>query len=126
LNAGVKIPCENEVVKLQILPALLCALVATGLAQVPDNHTAEQAGAILFHENCARCHGTNLEGTKKGPSLSEIRTKAHWTDEKISRRIHNGAFGMPSFRDSLNADQIQQLVAYLRAENRPAAPSSPQ
>jgi mono/diheme cytochrome c family protein len=117
-------------VKIQILsaicPALFAALVATASAQVPDAQAAEQAGAVLFHVNCARCHGADLEGTKKGPALAAIHTKKRWTEAKITHQILNGEGKMPPFRDSLQADQIQQLVAYLRAENRPAPPSTPQ
>jgi mono/diheme cytochrome c family protein len=113
-------------VKFQIVPALFLALIATGSAQVADTQANEQAGAVLFHDNCARCHGANLEGSKKVPSLADINKKEHWTDERITQRILNGAgTKMPSFRDSLSEQQIQQLVAYLRAENRPAPPSAP-
>jgi len=110
-------------VKFQTLPALFFALIATGWAQAPNAQAPEQAGggAVLFQDNCVRCHGANLEGTKKGPRLAEIRTKKHWTDERITNRILNGAGKMPSFRESLSENQIQQLVAYLRAENRPTS-----
>ena len=118
---------------LLLSPALVFALIANGPAQVPATQSAgqavdpslAQAGAVLFQSNCARCHGANLEGTKKAPALAEIRTKKHWTDERITTRILNGAGSkMPAFRDSLSADQIKQLIAYLRAENRPAPPDA--
>jgi mono/diheme cytochrome c family protein len=114
-------------VKIQTLPALFFALVATGWAQAPNTQAPEQAGgAVLFRDNCARCHGANLEGTKKGPRLAEIRNKKHWTDERITGRILNGAGKMPSFRESLSENQIQQLIGYLRADNRPASLPAPQ
>ncbi|WP_058185910.1 c-type cytochrome [Terracidiphilus gabretensis] len=104
----------------QILPAVLFALAVVGSAQAPQPDQATP-GSVLFHDNCAKCHGANLEGTKKGPALVEIRNKKHWTDEKITNRIVNGAGSkMPAFRDSLSSDQIQQLIAYLRADSRPA------
>ena len=112
--------------KIQILSALFAVLAATGSAQAPDTHAAEQAGAALFHDNCARCHGANLEGSKKGPAIAAIRTKKRWTDEKIAHQINNGEGKMPPFRDTLHADQVQQLIAFLRAENRPAPPATPQ
>ena len=109
----------------QIFPALLIAFVAFGSAQAPQSNQAE-SGAILFRDNCARCHGSNREGTKKGPVLAGIGKKKHWTDEKITNRILNGEGKMPSFRDSLSSEQIQQLVTFLRAENHPPAPPAPQ
>jgi len=119
-------PCKNRFVKFHFLPALFFGLVATGWAQVPDTQAAEQAGAVLFRDNCARCHGANLEGTKKAPALAEISKKKHWTDERITNRILNGAGKMPSFRESLSGEQIRQLIAYLRAENRPTPPPAPE
>jgi mono/diheme cytochrome c family protein len=113
-------------VKFQVLSVLFFALVATGSAQAPDTQAAEQAGAVLFRDNCARCHGASLEGTKKAPAIAEIRKKKHWTDERITNRILNGeGKKMPPFRDSLSQEQIQQLIAYLRAENRPTPPPAP-
>jgi mono/diheme cytochrome c family protein len=115
--------CENRLVKFQVLSAVFLALLTTGSAQVPDTQAAEQAGAVLFRGNCARCHGANLEGTKKAPAIAEIRKKKHWTDERITDRVLNGAGKkMPPFRESLSDEQIQQLIAYLRAENRPTPP----
>jgi mono/diheme cytochrome c family protein len=106
-------------VKILILPILVVALGVTCAAQAPDNNFAEQAGGKLFQDNCARCHGVNLEGTKKGPALAAIRTKKRWTDEKITHQILNGEGKMPPFRDSLHAEQIRQLIAFLRAEKHP-------
>lgn len=102
--------------KSQVLPILFLSLVAIGYAQ-------ERAGAVLFRDNCARCHGADLEGSKKAPALGEIRKKKHWTDERITNRILNGeGKKMPPFRESLSAEQIRQLIAYLRAENHAAPP----
>lgn len=105
--------------KLNVLAFLFVALIATGSAQVPDNQAAPQAGAVLFRDNCARCHGANLEGGKKVPALADVHKKKHWTEERLTKQILNGEGKMPPFRDTLTAGQIQQLVAYLRAENRP-------
>jgi mono/diheme cytochrome c family protein len=126
MRSGSWEPCENEPVRFQILPALFLAFAAACPAQAPDTQAAAQAGAVLFHANCARCHGANLEGSKKVPALAEIRTKKHWTDERITHRILNGEGKMPPFRDSLSGEQIQQLIAFLRAENRPAPPATPE
>ena len=113
--------------QLQILPTLLLVLVATGAAQAPDAKPDQvQAGAVLFSNNCVRCHGANLEGGKKAPALAEINKKKHWTDERITRQILNGEGKMPPFRDTLSGEQIQQLVAFLRAENLPTPPAPQQ
>jgi mono/diheme cytochrome c family protein len=122
------VTCENVHVKLQIGLVFFSALVATSVARSQAVATADiSAGAVLFRDNCARCHGANLEGTGKAPALAEIRTKKHWTDERITNRILSGAGKkMPAFRGSLTEDQIRQLIAYLRAENRPPQPTAPE
>jgi mono/diheme cytochrome c family protein len=112
-------------VRLPIVAALFFALAAAGSAQAPDTQASAQAGAVVFHDNCARCHGADLEGSQKAPRLADIGKKKHWTDDRITNRILNGAGKMPAFRQTLSDQQIQQLIAFLRAENRPALPSTP-
>jgi len=113
-------------VKSSVLAILLSALVTTAAAQASDTKTAEQAGAILYrNKGCGFCHGANLEGTKKAPALAEIRKQKPWTNEKISNQILDGGQKMPPFRESLSDEEISQLIAYLRAKNRPTPPAQP-
>jgi mono/diheme cytochrome c family protein len=86
----------------------------------------EQAGAILFRDKgCTFCHGVGGIGGKKAPSLVDIRTDKNWPPDKITSQILNGGQKMPPFGDSLTDPQIAQLVAYLRAKNRPVPPPVP-
>jgi mono/diheme cytochrome c family protein len=81
------------------------------------------AGAVLFRDKgCSYCHGANLEGTKKAPSLADLRKQKEWTNEKITSQILDGGQKMPPFRESVSDDEIQQLIAFLRAKNRPTPP----
>lgn len=49
-------------------------------------------GAEVYANNCASCHGANLEGTDKGPSqLSIVYEPNHHTDESYRAAIANGA-----------------------------------
>ena len=87
----------------------------------------EKAGALLFRDKgCAYCHGAGGVGTKKAPSLVDIRKDKAWPPEKMTGQILNGGQKMPPFRDSLDDNEIAQLVAYLRAKNRPVPPPSTQ
>ena len=80
----------------------------------------ELAGAALFRDNgCAYCHGTTGLGTKKGPSLANVRKKLK--APQLASQIKNGGQKMPPF-DSLSNDEVAQLVSYLRAKHRPAPP----
>jgi mono/diheme cytochrome c family protein len=83
----------------------------------------ELAGATLFRKlDCAHCHGEGGIGTKKAPSLVDIRRNKEWTPARITSQILNGGQKMPPFSDSLTDDEIAQLVAYLRAKHRPVPP----
>jgi mono/diheme cytochrome c family protein len=117
--------CENGPVKALAISAILLASCAIGAAQTPDAQTAVNAGAVVFRDNCARCHGADLAGGKKAPALAEINKKKHSTDDRITNRILNGEGKMPPFRESLSDAQIKQLIAYLRADNRPTPPPAP-
>jgi mono/diheme cytochrome c family protein len=65
-------------------------------------------------------------GGKKAPALTNLRKDKAWPPAKISTQILNGGQKMPPFSDSLTDGQIAQLVAYLRAKNRPIPPPTPQ
>jgi mono/diheme cytochrome c family protein len=86
----------------------------------------EEAGAVLFRDKgCAYCHGAGGVGGKKAPSLMGLRTDKAWPPAKITGQILNGGQKMPPFGDSLTDAEIAQLVAYLRAKNRPVPPPLP-
>jgi mono/diheme cytochrome c family protein len=90
------------------------------------NKADEEAGAVLFRDKgCAYCHGVNGAGGKKAPPLTNIRADKAWPPAKITTQILNGGQKMPPFVDSLTDGEISQLVAYLRAKNRPVPPPAP-
>ena len=91
-----------------------------------DASADERAGAGLYRDKgCGQCHGANLEGTKKGPALADIRNDPAWPPEKITKQITDGGPKMPPFAESLTDQEVAQLVAYLRAKDRPAPPPAP-
>lgn len=106
---------------------LLLAIGAAALVQAsPKSKADEEAGAVLFRDKgCAYCHGTAGVGGKKAPNLSGLRTDKLWPPEKISKQIMDGGQKMPPFSDSLTDTEIAQLVAYLRAKQRPVPPPLP-
>lgn len=78
---------------------------------------------INFQKNCADCHGgTGEGGTKevegkrfKVPSLREGHALKH-TDEKFVVQISEGDDEMPAFKDKLSAQEINDLVRFVRKE----------
>ncbi len=105
-----------------VILAIFATMPAHALSGSKEK-AAEQAGAVLFRDKgCAYCHGAGGTGGKKGPDLSLIRTDKLWPPDKITAQILNGGQKMPPFSDSLTDEQIAQLVAYLRAKQRPIPP----
>jgi len=95
-------------------------------AHASSSKADEEAGAVLFRDKgCAYCHGAMGVGGKKAPSLTNLRTDKAWPPAKITTQILNGGQKMPPFGDSLTDEQIAQLVAWLRAKNRPVPPPAP-
>ncbi len=77
---------------------------------------ANAAGALIYGDHCAQCHGADARGDgRKHPSLrSDNLRKA--TDGDIEWFLRQGdlAHGMPSWA-SLPAEQRWQLVTYLKS-----------
>jgi mono/diheme cytochrome c family protein len=99
-------------------------------AELPDLNQGEQ----LYLQNCAACHGDLGEGgpnpTRAGDIIAPISTEEYLTtrdDATLRAIIAQGQpnFGMSPFADTfggpLDGDEVDALVAYLRAweENPP-------
>ena len=76
------------------------------------------AAKSTFRAKCAMCHGPDGAGSEVGKTMhvpdfrsSEIQKTA---DSELAEVIANGKNGMPSFKGSLNAGQIHDMVAYIR------------
>jgi len=83
----------------------------------------EKSGAVLFRDKgCTYCHGVGGVGTKKAPSLTDLPKDKTWTPQKITDQILNGGQKMPPFRESVTDDEVIDLIAYLRAKNKPVPP----
>jgi quinoprotein glucose dehydrogenase len=99
-----------------------------GSAYDPNGHklilNAQEIGGILrvyerppgysqglFADNCGACHGADLTGTDRGPSLVDI-------DERLSgaetgELVRQGRGNMPGF-DSMESYEISAIVSYIR------------
>lgn len=110
-----------------LFPLLFLSLIAIltipaqGFASKKDDDA--RAGAVLFRDKgCTYCHGADGAGTKKAPSILDLPKDKTWTDARITEQILNGGQKMPPFRDSVTDDEVSQLIAYLRAKNKPVPP----
>jgi mono/diheme cytochrome c family protein len=116
----------SRILSLTLLAAFITFAASPARAASGSKAKAELAGAILFRDQgCAHCHGEGGTGGKKGPDLSNLRKDKLWPPAKITHQILNGGQKMPPFSDALTDEQISQLVAYLRAKNKPVPPPAP-
>ena len=79
------------------------------------------AGARLYEDYCARCHGADLQGTRGKPSLrSEVVQNA--SDGELFWLLKNGDLrhGMPSW-SSLPEAERWQILAYVRSAHQQTA-----
>jgi mono/diheme cytochrome c family protein len=71
-------------------------------------------------EQCSVCHAADSEEKKMGPGLKGLTKKAKMkngkapTDANLSSLIKTGGGGMPAYEDMLSADELKQLLAYLK------------
>ena len=75
--------------------------------------TAERPtdGKSIFTTSCGSCHTLSDAGTTGavGPNLDDSKPPK----ELVVDRVTNGQGAMPSFKDSLDADQIQAVADYV-------------
>jgi mono/diheme cytochrome c family protein len=95
---------------------------ANPLENDPD---AVAAGAILFEQHCAECHGDAARGGKKAPSLRAAEVQAA-KPGTIFWILTNGVVrkGMPVW-SKLPEPQRWQLVRYIKSLRETAAAAEP-
>ncbi len=69
------------------------------------------AGATVYTDTCAVCHGANGEGGA-GSALATVADSL--SDEEVVDTILNGTSGMVAYDGQLTDQQIADVFAYLR------------
>ncbi len=99
----------------------IAALVLAGAVPLTARAEGDKKIERLWKGKCAGCHGLDGKGqTDQGKKLGvKDYTTPEWqksrTDEQIKTAIVEGAKGMDPYKDKLTPDQIDGLVAYVRA-----------
>ncbi|MEI9891482.1 MAG: cytochrome c [Caulobacteraceae bacterium] len=69
----------------------MLAAAFAALAQTPGAASAgiygkaqAQRGAALYAANCARCHGSSMEGLDVAPPLTGQRFLSNWTNQSVA------------------------------------------
>jgi cytochrome c len=93
----------------------LGALLLAGSAFAQD----VAKGKEVF-EQCSVCHNADSDEKKMGPGLKGLTKKAKMkndkapTDANVAALIKAGGNGMPAYEDMLSADEMKNLMAYLK------------
>ncbi len=98
-------------VKILALCAVFAGIVIIVLAG------CESHGARLFWNNrCKECHTINGKGGSGGPNLTYVggkRSRDYIVQQIKDPAYHNADTAMPSFRDKLSDQEINDLADYL-------------
>ena len=78
------------------------------------------AGQKIYAAQCDACHFPRSAAKKVGPGLKGIYRKPKFadgkpvTDASMTAWIRDGGKDMPPLGDKINAEELRQLLAYLR------------
>jgi mono/diheme cytochrome c family protein len=82
---------------------------------------AAARGKEAFDKKCGICHYADSDAKKIGPGLKGLSKRGTFsvnnnkvTDENLRNWIENGDSLMPPFKDSLEAAQIKDVIAYVK------------
>src|SRR6185369_8205104 len=92
-------------------------------APPPPDPAAIQAGASLFRERCADCHGADAKGVS-GPDLTRLWMSAD-SDQRVFQTIRSGVPGTIMPASTAPDQELRAIIAYLRNISTAAAEASP-
>lgn len=106
------------------------------IAGLPVEPVVLETGEQVYADNCAACHGTNLEGqpdwqqrnpdgTWRGPPHDETGHTWHHDDAYLLERIRSGpatlpddmkaTSPMPAYQDILTEEEMQAVLVYIKS-----------
>jgi len=89
--------------------------------------SAEQAtkGEAVYKENCAACHGDNLEGSGPMPPLAGKDFLSNWQGKTVGDLFEKTQTSMPATAPgTLTPEQTTSLMAYILAQGKYPAGSA--
>ncbi len=97
--------------------AIFLALALLGMVSAPAAFADD--AAALYKTKCASCHAADGSGSTpmgKKLNLRDLRSPEvqKQTDAQLTEMTAKGKNKMPAYEKKLTADQIKELVAYIR------------
>jgi cytochrome c len=95
--------------------ALVLALACAGAQKKGD----VARGKVVF-EACAPCHNTDSDARRQGPALrglfkhAKLENGQKVTEESVRAQVSTGGKQMPHYDGILSAQEMDDLVAYLK------------
>jgi mono/diheme cytochrome c family protein len=89
--------------------------VAVVTAPVRAQEGDAEAGAAVYEENCATCHGEKLRATGAAPDLKGLGADQR---VKFDTMVSQGKGQMPSWEGVLSDDDKAAIWAYVRSRAR--------
>ncbi|MZH41730.1 MAG: cytochrome c [Nitrospinae bacterium] len=81
--------------------------------EVPEPY---KKGQQYFHRVCSNCHGSDAMGkhTQAPRLIDEEYLAGNFSDEEIRETVLNGTDKMPSQKKNVTAEEISEIIKYLR------------
>ena len=105
-----------------ILFILLSSVTACSPQPTKEVPQEFKKGQEYFHRVCSNCHGSDAMGaTTKAPRLIDTDyIEKEFSNDEIRETIINGANKMPPQKNNVNADEITEIIKYLRYSQQAA------
>jgi mono/diheme cytochrome c family protein len=102
------------------IATVIAAIVLAGITLLSVPAQAQNGGEALYKAKCVACHGADGKGETAVGKANKVRDLGSadvqgQSDDAIAGIIGNGKGKMPAYGKSLKADQIKDLVAYIRS-----------
>ncbi|MFD0999665.1 c-type cytochrome [Ohtaekwangia kribbensis] len=93
-------------------PLIATLIVCLTAAAFRSTDHASSDGQLLYEQHCMRCHGK--DGTKGFLGAKNLQLSA-LTDAAIIQQILKGKGFMPPFRKKLTANEISEVMLYIKS-----------
>ena len=94
-----------------ILAGLIFSVATLAAAQ---DQAAIEAGAQVYEQHCASCHGENLRSAGAMPDLRDLPNDR----TRFDTMVLEGRNQMPSWQGIVSPQELDQLWAYVRSRAR--------
>ena len=110
-------------IRWNFIPLALLACVAACSPQPTKEVPQEfKKGQEYFHRVCSNCHGSDAMGmNSKAPRLIDTDyIEKEFSNDEIRETILNGTDKMPPQKNNVTADEITEIIKYLRYSQKTA------